>query len=122
MDLQRIFLIIIIIACIILSGVGDSQFFYHASFTWNHGKLYLPELIKSAIGGLVGLILYWFSVRFLEQAGISSPEIQTLLWFVTTILGIAILSNRFFHWSHIDQFVGIIVLLGIAWLLVRVGA
>jgi len=52
-------------------------------------------------------------------AHIISPEIQTIGWFTVTILGVALFSGKFLRWQTIDQFVGIAVLFGIAWLLIR---
>jgi len=57
----------------------------------------------------------------MNAAGIVAPEIQTLIWFSITILGVAIISRSFFRWQTIDQLVGVAVLAGVAWLMVRTG-
>lgn len=112
----------LILGLILLSGIGDSQFFLHASTMWSHGKVVTPEIIKSAIGGVIGIAAYWATVKFLEDFGIVSPEIQTILWFSITIIGVALVSGKFHHWQVIDQVVAFIVILGIGWLLVRTGS
>ena len=51
----------------------------------------------------------------------AAPEMQTLIWFSVTILGVAIISKNFFRWQTIDQIVGVVVLAGVAWLMIRTG-
>jgi hypothetical protein len=63
--------------------------------------------------------MYWQAVRELAQHGVVAPEIQTLFWFVATIIGIAALSGHFIRWPLADQLTAAAVLLGIGWLLVR---
>jgi len=46
--------------------------------------------------------------------------LQTLIWFSTTLIGVAALNGRFLQWPSSDQAVAMLVLIGIAWLLVRV--
>jgi hypothetical protein len=48
-------------------------------------------------------------------------EIQTLLWFGITIIGVAVLRGRFFSWPSGDQVVAVGVMAGLAWLLARPG-
>jgi len=57
----------------------------------------------------------------MNAAGIAAPEMQTLIWFSVTILGVAIISKNFFRWQTIDQIVGVVVLAGVAWLMIRTG-
>lgn len=119
MNLHQIAIFSAILGLILVSGIGDSQFFLHAATVWNHGKPVFSELIKSALGGVIGIITYWLTVRFLEEAGVVSPEIQTVLWFAITIVGIAILNKKFLHWQPTEQIIGVLVIMGIAWLLVK---
>jgi hypothetical protein len=76
---------------------------------------------KSAIGYGVGISLYWIAIKYMKEAGIVSPEIQTLFWFLVTIIGVALVSGKFFHWQTADQLVGIAIIIGIAWLMFRTG-
>ena len=114
-------LFLLILGITILSGVADSQGFLHAAKIWRDGKLVPEELIKSALGFTVGIILYWLAIRFLQQVGVFSAETQTILWFGITLMGVAVLSGRFFRWPAIDQIVAVLVLAGIGWLLLRTG-
>lgn len=50
-----------------------------------------------------------------------SPEMQTLLWFTMTIIGVAIVSGQFVDWQRVDQAVAVAILIGLGWLLFRTG-
>lgn len=110
-----------IIGLTLLSGFGDAQGFLHAANIWSNGKLNGEALGKSALGFGVGIITYWLIIRYLQRVGIVSPELQTILWFSATIIGIALLSGKFLIWQRIDQVIAILVVLGVGWLLFRIG-
>lgn len=118
---EQIKLLFIIIVISVLSGLADSQGFIHASKIWANNKLVWNEVGKSALGFAIGITLYWIVLKYMNAAGIVAPEIQTLIWFSITILGVAVISRSFFRWQTIDQLVGIAVLAGVAWLMVRTG-
>ncbi len=121
MSNEQVRLWLIIIVLTVLSGIGDSQGFVHAAKVWTNDKLVWSEVGKSALGFAVGISLYWIVIKYMNTAGIAAPEIQTLIWFSITILGVAILSRNFFRWQTVDQIVGIAVLVGVGWLMVRTG-
>ena len=110
-----------IISFTLLSGVGDALGFIHAAKMWRGGDLIMIELGKSALGFSIGIGSYWFAAKYLNEFGVLSPEIQTLIWFGVTIVGVAFASGRFLQWQTIDQVIAAVVLLGIAWLLFRAG-
>jgi len=110
---------IVILILTLISGFCDSLGFTHAARMWQGGTLILREALHSAAGFALGISTYWIAVRHLNQAGIVDVEIQTLLWFGTTLIGVAVLSGRFLQWRPIDQAVGLAVLVGIGWLLLR---
>ena len=118
---EQVRLWFIIIGLTVLSGIGDSQGFVHAAKIWVNEKLVWSELGKSALGFPVGISLYWIVLKYMNAAGIAAPEIQTLVWFSVTLLGVAIISRNFFRWQTVDQIVGVAVLAGVAWLMVRTG-
>src|SRR5690606_21248728 len=118
---EQVRLLLVVVGITILSGLGDSQGFIHASKIWVNNKLDWNELGKSAIGFAIGISLYWVALKYMNAAGIVSTEIQTLVWFSVTLLGVALISRNFFRWQTIDQIVGVIVLAGVAWLMVRTG-
>lgn len=118
---EQVKLSLIIIVISVLSGLADSQGFIHASKIWANNKLIWNEVGKSALGFAIGITLYWIVLKYMNAAGIVAPEIQTLIWFSITILGVAVISRSFFRWQTIDQLVGVAVLAGVAWLMVRTG-
>ena len=94
---------LIIIILTVLTGLGDAKGFYHASRAWDNNNFILNELIK-----------------YLQQYKIITPELQTIGWFGVTIIGVALLSGKFFNWSIIDQILAITAILCIALLIIRV--
>jgi hypothetical protein len=112
-------LIALIIGLTLLSGFADAQGFLHAAQIWVDRKVIWLEVAKSALGFGSGIILYWIALKYLKEAQIAAPEIQTLIWFGVTIVGVAIASGKFAHWRGTEQLVATGVLLGISWLLVR---
>jgi hypothetical protein len=46
---------------------------------------------------------------------------MTAVWFAMTIVGVVIFSGRFFAWPRLEQFVAVLVLVSLGWLLVRTG-
>lgn len=120
-DSESISLILIIGILTVISGYSDAQGFLHASNIWHKGEIVWDELGKSALGFAGGIISYWIVIKFLQQAGIVLPEIQTIGWFAVTIIGIALISGKFANWQTIDQIVAILVVFGLGWLLLRVG-
>lgn len=65
------------------------------------------------------MLMYWLALWKLSGHGIVAVEIQTLFWFVATIVGVALLSGRIVSWPAIDQAVAACVLTGVGWLLYR---
>jgi|SRR3989344_219305 len=115
----RVFVIIVLT---LLSGFGDSRGFLHSAKIWQGDKLILKEVAQSAMGFLLGIVAYWYAVRFLQQIGVVSAEMQTLLWFSVTIIGVAAASGQFVHWGLVNQTIAIAVMLGIGVLIFRTGA
>ncbi|MGE0824971.1 MAG: hypothetical protein AB7G75_17390 [Candidatus Binatia bacterium] len=113
-------LTLIVITLTILSGWCDSLGFTYAARIWQEGQLQWHNLARSALGFATGISLYWGTIRYFSALGIVSAELQTLLWFGTTMLGVALLSGKALYWRPIDQFVAVLVLIGIAWLFVHV--
>lgn len=121
MNTPLIFLALLIIVLTLLSGLADAQGFIHAASAWVNGKIIWQEALKSLLGFGAGALCYILVTNFLKQAGIVSAEIQTLIWFSVAIVGVAVISGKFFHWQLLDQLVGLVVLGGVAWLLFRTG-
>lgn len=111
--------IALIVLFTLLSGIGDAQGFVHAARVWQNGHFVWAEALKSAVGFQVGVLMYWLTLRYLLELGVSAVEVQTLFWFAATIVGVAIFSGRILHWPAADLAVACVVLTGIAWLLIR---
>lgn len=117
----QVLILILVMGLILLSGIGDSQGFIHASKIWNGNQLVWSEIGKSALGFGWGIVVYWIAIRFMNELGVISTEAQTLAWFAVTIVGVAIASGDFAKWNRVEQIVALLVFLGIGWLLYRGG-
>jgi hypothetical protein len=121
MEFSAIKTVIIILVLTLISGWGDSQGFVHSSKVWEKGKFIWSEAGLSALGYIFGTVVFWLAIKYLQEVKVFSAEVQTLFWFSTVIVGVAIASGKFFQWDAIDKIIGIAVLVGIAILLFRVG-
>ncbi len=110
---------LIVLALCLVSGVADARGFIHASRMWRGDDLAWAEFGRSALGFVVGIGAYWLSLRYMQRLEIVSPTVQTTVWFVVTIVGVALASGQFVRWPTGDQFVAAGVVVGLGWLLYR---
>lgn len=103
----------------VLCGLGDAQGFIHAGKVWQGGHFDWLHALKSAAGFQFGVVTYWIVLSLLAEHGIVAVEVQTLFWFVATIIGVALLSGQALHWPLIDQAAAGCVLVGVGWLVYR---
>ncbi|OGK22304.1 hypothetical protein A2866_05320 [Candidatus Roizmanbacteria bacterium RIFCSPHIGHO2_01_FULL_39_8] len=120
--MTKSFSLVLVIVLTLVAGFLDSQGFFHSSQVWKNDQFVTHEAVKSLFSFVAGTILFWFSIKYLQQLGVVSAEMQTIIWFVVTIVGVAIASGKFFQWNIIDQSIGIAVFIGIGLLLFRTGA
>jgi len=111
----------LIIVITLISGIGDSQGFTHAANMWHDGKLVPREFFLSALGFGVGIGSYWIAIKYLNEYGVVAPETQTLIWFGVTIIGVALISRKFWEWQTLDQVIAVLVAIGVCWLFYRTG-
>lgn len=109
----------LIVVLTLLSGLGDALGFVHAGRVWDDGRFVWLEACKSAVAFQLGAIAWWVALKYLATHGVVAVEVQAIIWFAATMLGIALLSRRFFLWPPADQCAAIAVLVGVAWLVVR---
>jgi hypothetical protein len=112
---------LIVFVLIVLSGFFDSWGFVYAAKIWQKDALSWLNLGKSTLGWGIGITLYIISLRFMARLGVTSAEIQTVIWFAMTIIGVVIFSGKFFEWPRTEQIVAVLVLAGLGWLLYRTG-
>jgi hypothetical protein len=119
MNLGGITGVLLIVLLTGICGFGDAQGFIHAGKIWNGGTFDWPHALKSAAGFQLGVITYWFVLRLLAEHGIVAVEVQTLFWFVATIVGVGFLGGQALRWPLTDQAVAVCVLVGVGWLMYR---
>lgn len=110
---------VMIAAFTIAAGVLDSLAFTYSATMWQSGKLVWSQASKAAVTFALGIMMYWGAIRYLDEAGVVLPEIQTLIWFTVTIIGVTLLGGRFIHWPVLDQVVAVNVLVSLGWLITR---
>jgi hypothetical protein len=103
----------------IAAGVFDALAFTYSAGMWQGGRLVWGQASRAAASFALGIALYWGAVRYLGEAGVVLPEIQTLIWFAVTVIGVTILGGRFFHWPLLDQIVAANALISLGWLIRR---
>jgi len=111
----------IIFITAVIGGFAESQGYVHASKVWLKGQFVWPEAMKSFLGFAIGTVMLFLAIKFLNELKIFSAELQTIIWFTTTMLGIAFISGRFFSWPLAEKVVSLFVIISIGWLLIRVG-
>jgi hypothetical protein len=109
-------------AFMIASGVLDSMAFTYSAAIWREGKLMWAPLWKASATFSLGITMYWGGIRYLGEAGVWSPEVQTLLWFAVTIIGVTVLGGRFLDWPLLDQIIAVNALASLGWLIMRTSA
>ncbi len=119
---MKILYVVLVVALTLFSGLADSRAFLFAAQTWHDDRLNLLLLGKALVFFAIGILLYVLSLKFLRYLGVYSATIQTSLWFMATIIGLALISGEFVRWQRLDQAVAIVVAAGLTWLVVRVEA
>ncbi|MCC7463753.1 MAG: hypothetical protein IT480_14975 [Gammaproteobacteria bacterium] len=100
-----------------LSGLMDARGFYYAPLAWPQGRLE-PRYALLAIGCFIGgLSLYILAVRYMQHVGVGSVAVQSAVWFAVTAVGIAVLDGSVVQWTRTQQLVGLLVFIGLAWLI-----
>jgi hypothetical protein len=111
--------VLVIVAFTLLSGLGDAAGFVFASRVWSEGRFVWLEAAKCLAGFQFGMVMYWLALWKLTEHGVESAELQTMFWFVVTIIGVALMSGRIFAWGPLDQAVAGAVLMGVFFLMYR---
>ena len=117
--MERAGLFLLVLALTLVSGMCDAQGFLYASKIWGEGQIQWGMVLRSALGFATGISLYYVLLGPLTHLGIHAAEVQTLMWFGVTLVAVALARGEFMHWNRLDQLVGVMVLAGIAWLMVR---
>ena len=113
--------VLLAIGLTIGSGVLDAFGFVHASRVWRDDHLVLREVFLTFVYFLSGVGAYLLVVRYFDRLGISATEIQTLLWFAVTVLGVATIQRSLADWSTTDRAAALVAVVSVGWLVARHG-
>jgi hypothetical protein len=114
------FTIIVAILITMFASVFESRAYIFSFEAFRTGNI-VSLLALSFAWYSVGIIIDYFALFILTKSPIFIPEILSTIFMVSTIVGIAVLSGQFLTWARIDQAVGVLIVIGIAWLSYRVG-
>ena len=103
------------------SGVLDAFGFVHASRVWRDDHLIVREAFLTFGYFLSGVGVYLLVVRYFDRLGVASTEIQTLLWFAVTVIGVASIQRSLADWSTIDRAFAVVAAVSVGWLVARHG-
>jgi len=109
--------IAMVIVLTLISGLLDARGFLLASQAWPGGQLDIRSASLSVLCFGLGLSSYVVAVRFIQALGIQGVALQSSLWFVVTAIGIAVLDGSILNWSRTQQLVGVLVAIGLGWLI-----
>ena len=93
---------------------------YNYSFAAYRGGFHWQLLGISFACYSIGIFIDYLALSILSKSPVFIPELVALIFMVSTIIGIAVLSGKFFTWNRLDQVVALLVVAGIAWLTYRV--
>ncbi len=104
-----------------ITAYGDSRGFLYGSAAWKNNTLSTIDALKSLSGFVAGAVGFVLMVRYLNRINLKTPEILTLVWFAATILLVAIGSGKFLTWPKLDQFIAVLIIVGLGYLVYRTG-
>jgi hypothetical protein len=113
--------VVVAVGLTVSSGLCDAFGFVHASRVWKHGHFALHNAVVALSLFLLGALTYIFVIKYLDRLGVTSTEIQTLGWFATTVVGIAVIERSIFGWTLTDKAMLILAAFSVGWLVVRQG-
>ncbi len=113
---------IMVVGLTVLSGLLDARGFVFASKAWPGGSLDPRMAGLSVLCFAIGLSSYVLAVKFIQALGVHGVALQSALWFAVTAVGIAVLDASILQWSRTQQVVGVLVGLGLGWLIVSTAA
>ena len=99
--------------------MADAYGFNEASRIWREGSPSKMALVRSGIGYASGMVLYWLGLRFISESGVMSASVQTLIWFVVTIIGVAAISGDFREWDVGTFILAVVAIFAVAGLLIK---
>jgi hypothetical protein len=107
------------IFCLLVASLADARAVAHATQSWHSDQIQIGHVIKVFAYYLVSIVPFLYSIRFFGYAVTVSPSIQVLIWFLSTVVFIAILDKSFFGWGIVNQIIGLALVIGMATLVYR---
>jgi hypothetical protein len=111
--------LLIALAFTAVSGALDAIGFVHATRVWHQDHLVWKEAGVAFAGFVSATVVYLLVVRYLARCGMTTPTVQTLSWFLMTVIGVALLQRTIAQWSVTDRLAMLLAVLSVGWLVVR---
>ena len=107
------------IFCLLIASLADAKAVAHATEAWKYDHVQVGHVIKVFSYYIVSILPFLYSIRFFGYAMTVSPSIQVLIWFLSTVVFIAILDRSFLGWGLVNQVIGLILVVGMSILVYR---
>lgn len=107
------------IFCLLVASLADAKAVAYATEVWKYDHIQIDRVIRVFVYYLVSIIPFLYSIRFFGYAMTVSPSIQVLIWFLSTVVFIAILDRSFLGWGLVNQVIGLILVVGMSILVYR---
>ena len=104
-----------------VSALADAVGFINVDKGWVGNRPHYSAIVLACTGYAVGIATYVFAVKYLKLLTDVGPEIQTVGWFMLTIIGVALGSGAFFSWPLPTKFLATVTVLALVVIAIRTG-
>jgi hypothetical protein len=108
MDLK----ILIALTLIIISGYLDGQAFSRIPMIWQVAQENrIGQILLILLLFTIGNLFFIAASYYLHAVGMTNSLIMTLIWFVTTIIGVSLISGSYYTLPLLDKWIALIGIL-----------
>jgi hypothetical protein len=105
--------------CLFIASLADAKAVEHATKVWLNGRVNPEHIVRVFVYYIVSITPFLYSIRFFGYATVVTPSLQVLVWFLSTIVFIAILDKSIFNWGTANQTLALLISLALATLFYR---
>jgi hypothetical protein len=113
--------VVLLVVLTVFCAWGDSRGFIYASQVWTDGRPDWELVFRSTCGFTIGIGAYLAALKYVQGFGELSASVQTLAWFLVTIVGVAVGSRDVLAWAPLDQALAVLCVALLALVIVRTG-
>ena len=113
--------VVFLVVLTAVSALADAIGFINVDKAWLGNRPHASALVLACTGYAVGIATYVFAVKYLKLLTDVGPEVQTVGWFMLTIIGVALGSGAFFTWPLPTKFLATVTVAALVLIAVRTG-